>query len=72
MKAVVYDRGNSPDILTVREVEKPVPQDNEVLVKIHIVPGYLLLGLVLKFVQNQLKFLFGFVTKKPPNNHKEK
>ncbi len=35
MKAVVYDKGNSPDVLMYREVEKPVPGDNEVLVKIH-------------------------------------
>jgi 2-desacetyl-2-hydroxyethyl bacteriochlorophyllide A dehydrogenase len=37
MKAVVYDRRNSPNVLAVREVEIPVPQDNEVLVKIHAV-----------------------------------
>ncbi len=37
MKAVVYDKSNSPDVLVVREVEKPVPGDNEVLVKIHAV-----------------------------------
>jgi NADPH:quinone reductase-like Zn-dependent oxidoreductase len=37
MKAVVYDKNHSPDVLVVREVEKPVPQDNEVLVKIHAV-----------------------------------
>jgi len=34
MKAVLYDKSNSPDVLVVREVEKPVPQVNEVLVKI--------------------------------------
>jgi NADPH:quinone reductase-like Zn-dependent oxidoreductase len=37
MKAVVYDKGNSPDVLVYREVEKPLPDDNEVLVKIHAV-----------------------------------
>lgn len=30
MKAVVYDKGNSPDVLVFREVEKPVPNDNDV------------------------------------------
>ena len=34
MKAVVYDKSDSPDVLVFREVEKPVPNDNEVLVKI--------------------------------------
>lgn len=37
MKAVVYDKTNSPDMLVLREVEKPIPNDNEVLVKIHAV-----------------------------------
>ena len=37
MKAVVYDKRNSPDVLVFREVEKPIPSDNEVLVKIHAV-----------------------------------
>jgi NADPH:quinone reductase-like Zn-dependent oxidoreductase len=35
MKAVIYEKGNSPDFLVYREVDKPVPGDNEVLVKIH-------------------------------------
>jgi 2-desacetyl-2-hydroxyethyl bacteriochlorophyllide A dehydrogenase len=34
MKAVVYEKSSSPDVLVIREVEKPVPNDNEVLVKI--------------------------------------
>jgi NADPH:quinone reductase-like Zn-dependent oxidoreductase len=34
MKAVVYDKINSPNALVLREVEKPIPNDNEVLVKI--------------------------------------
>lgn len=35
MKALVRDTYGSPDVLEVREVEKPVPKDNEVLVRVH-------------------------------------
>ncbi len=37
MKAIVYDKKNSSNILVPKETEKPIPGDNEVLVKIHAV-----------------------------------
>ena len=35
MKALIRDRYGSPDVLDVREVERPVPKEDEVLVRVH-------------------------------------
>jgi NADPH:quinone reductase-like Zn-dependent oxidoreductase len=35
MKAVVFTRYGSPDVLELREVEQPTPRDDEVLIRVH-------------------------------------
>lgn len=35
MKAIVYTKYGSPDVLQIREIEKPEPGDDEVVIKVH-------------------------------------
>ncbi len=37
MKAIVYEKYGSPDMLQLKEVANPVPTDDELLIKVHTI-----------------------------------
>ena len=70
MKAIVCTKSGSPDVLELQEVEKPVPKNNEVLVKVHA--ASVTIGDVFFRKLPRLAFiplrLFGFRRKKIPGH----
>jgi len=73
MKAVVFNKYGPPEVLQIQDVEKPVPKDNEVLVKIHATT--VTIGDVIvrsgkhpdsRFYSIMLHFVFGLIKPRRP------
>ena len=66
MKAIVYTRYGSPDVLQLEEIEKPAPEDDEVLVKIHAAAANPLDWHYMRAAPIFMRFISGLL--KPKNN----
>jgi NADPH:quinone reductase-like Zn-dependent oxidoreductase len=59
MKAAVYNRYGPPDVLEIKDVEPPVPKDNEVLIEVRAAAVNPLDGGLLKGLPFIARLLFG-------------
>ena len=64
MKAIVYTHYGSPDVLQLKEVQKPVPQDDEVLVKVLAASAAAGDWCLLRAQPFLMRFVYGFLKPK--------
>ena len=67
MKAIVVTGSGPPEVLELRDVEKPVPRDNEMLVRVHastVTIGDAIIRKMPRFLMGPMMILLGFKLKK--------
>jgi NADPH:quinone reductase-like Zn-dependent oxidoreductase len=64
MKAIVFTKYGPPEVLHIREVKKPVPKDNEVLIKIHATTAHVGDGRVRRSDPFLVRLMFGLLRPK--------
>ncbi|MCG8571989.1 MAG: NAD(P)-dependent alcohol dehydrogenase [Spirochaetes bacterium] len=65
MKAMIYERYGSPEVLQLKEIDQPKPKENEVLIKVHAVSLNFSDNAMLTGVPFLIRLFNGF--KKPKN-----